>query len=181
MKSLHDYIAERNTTYNFKVKCAKKNPSDVMEQIKNALDAYELVSISKPKSMPVAEHVEFPKAGACECWQFDVEVAYPVTSVQIGQILRERAGLSPDMCSVHSKDTAEQTEAAEAHGKDHKGALLTDENLKDEPGAQDLVGEKRTTSLLKELEKNSVKVAEKTAKGKTTNDLPEGTKSPVGS
>lgn len=181
MKSLHDYIAERNTTYNFKVKCAKKNPSDVMEQIKNALDAYELVTISKPKSMPVAEHVEFPKAGACECWQFDVEVAYPVTSVQIGQILRERAGLSPDMCSVHSKDTAEQTEAAEAHGKDHKGALLTDENLKDEPGAQDLVGEKRTTSLLKELEKNSVKVAEKTAKAKTTNDLPEGTKSPVGS
>lgn len=181
MKSLHDYIAERNTTYNFKVKCAKKNPSDVMEQIKNALDTYELVSISKPKSMPVAEHVEFPKAGPCECWQFDVEVAYPVTSVQIGQILRERAGLSPDMCSVHTKDTAEQTEAAEAHGKDHEGALLTDENLKDEPGAQELVGEKRTTSLLKELEKNSVKVSEKTAKGKTTNDLPEGTKSPVGS
>ena len=181
MKNLHEYIAERNKTYHFKVKCAKNDPGKMMEQIKNALDAYELVSVSKPKSMPVAEHVEFPKAGPCECWQFDVEVAYPATTVQIGQLLRERAGMSADWCSVYTKDTAEQTEAAEAHGKDHEGALLTDENLKDEPGAQELVGEKRTSGLLKELQKNSVKVAEKTAKGKTTNDVPQGTQSPMGS
>ena len=75
MKSLTEYIAALNNTYTFRVKVANKNPTKFMEQIKSALDAYELISISKPKSMPVMEHQEFPKQGACECWQFDVELA----------------------------------------------------------------------------------------------------------
>ena len=59
MKNLHEYIAERNKTYHFKVKCAKNDPSKMMEQIKNALDAYELVSVSKPKSIQAYRHYIF--------------------------------------------------------------------------------------------------------------------------
>jgi len=35
--------------------------------------------------------------------------------------------------------------------------------------------------MLKDLQKHSVPVAEKTAAGKTTNDVPQGTTSPMGS
>jgi hypothetical protein len=181
MKSLTEYIAALNNTYTFRVKVANKNPTKFMEQIKNALDTYELISVSKPKSLPVMEHQEFPQQGACECWQFDVEVAYPTTTVQIGQLLRERANMTPDWVCVQTKDQAEQFATAEAYGKDHKGALLSDATLKDAPGAQELVGQKRITSMLKELQKHSVPVAEKTAAGKTTNDVPQGTTSPMGS
>ncbi len=195
MKSLHAYIAERNTTYDFRIKIAKQDPSEIMEEIKNALDAYELVSISRPKSLPVQEHRDFPKSGACECWQFEAELAYPVTAPQVAQLLKERTGMQAEYVCVYNKVQAEQNDYAEAHGKDHTGSLLLDSELKDVPGAQELVGEKRKDSMLKELEKQSPKMvalesdadlvstksSERTKSASTTNQLPQGTKSPVGS
>lgn len=194
MKSLHDYIAERNSNYSFRIKVAKQNPKDIMEEIKNALNAYELVDITAPKSMPVQEHREFPKWGPCECWQFEATVAYPTTQVQIAQLLKERTGMQAEWVCVYGKQQADDNDAFEAYGKDHTGSLLLDDKLKDVPGAQDLVGSKRKDSLLKELDKASVMLEgpdepdlvttqsrEKTRPAQTTNQLPQGTKSPVGS
>jgi hypothetical protein len=73
------------------------------------------------------------------------------------------------------------TQAAEEAGKGHEGALLTDDSIMVNPGAQELVGQTRIDSMLKDLQKHSVPVAEKTAAGKTTNDVPQGTTSPMGS
>jgi hypothetical protein len=195
MKSLHDYIAERNSNYAFRIKVAKQNPKDIMEEIKNALDAYELVDITTPKSMPVQEHREFPKWGPCECWQFEATVAYPTTTVQIAQLLKERTGMQAEWVCVYGKQQADQNDYAEAYGKDHTGALLLDGELKDVPGGQDIVGDKRKDSLLKELDAQSPKLTalksndelvktsskERTKAAQTTNALPQGTKSPVGS
>ena len=195
MKSLHDYIAERNSNYAFRIKVAKQDPKDVMEEIKHALDAYELVDITTPKSLPIQEHREFPKWGACECWQFEATVAYPTTSVQIAQLLKERTGMQADWVCVYNKQQADDNDAFEAHGKDHTGSLLLDNELKDVPDAQDLVADKRKDSLLKELEKQSPKMValesdaelvstrttERTKPAQTTSQLPQGEKSPVGS
>jgi hypothetical protein len=195
MKSLHDYIAERNSNYAFRIKVAKHNPKDIMEEIKNALDAYQLVDITVPKSLPVQEHREFPKWGPCECWQFEATVAYPVTSPQIYQLLRERTGMQAEWVCVYGKQQADDNDAFEAYGKDHEGALLLDSELKDVPGAQDLVADKRKDSLLKELDQQSPKMvalesdaelvstraSERTRPAATTNQLPQGSKSPVGS
>lgn len=195
MKNLHDYIAERNSNYSFRIKVAKQNPKDIMEEIKNALDAYELVDITTPKSLPVQEHREFPKWGPCECWQFEATVSYPTTGVQIAQLLKERTGMQAEWVCVYGKQQADDNDAFEAYGKDHTGSLLLDGKLKDVAGAQDLVGIKRKDSLLKELEQQSPKMvalesdaelvstraSEKTKPAATTNQLPQGTKSPVGS
>jgi len=195
MKSLHDYIAERNSNYAFRIKIAKQNPKDIMEEIKNALDAYDLVDITAPKSLPVQEHREFPKWGPCECWQFEATVAYPVTSPQIYQLLRERTGMQAEWVCVYGKQQADDNDAFEAYGKDHEGALLLDSELKDVPGSQDLVGNKRKDNLLKELDQQSPKMValesdaelvsirakERTPNAQTTNQLPQGSKSPVGS
>lgn len=194
MKSLHDYIAERNSNYSFRIKVARQNPKDIMEEIKNALNAYELVDITAPKSMPVQEHREFPKWGPCECWQFEATVAYPTTQVQIAQLLKERAGMQAEWVCVYGRQQADDNDAFEAYGKDHEGSLLLDSELKDVPGGQDLVGEKRKDSLLKELDDlmpmkeahetglSDPKLgARKSPPAQTTNQLPQGTKSPVGS
>ena len=190
MKSLHEYIASRNQPYEFRIKLAKINPKgEVMERIKHALDAYELVTVTPAKSLPIQEHREFPKWGACECWQFEATVNYPTTSVQITQLIRERAGINPEWVCVYGKQQADDNDAFEAYGKDHEGSLLLDGELKDVAGAQELVGEKRKDSMLKELDaqspklmgfKNNDPVAEKTKTAQTTNQLPQGTTSPVG-
>jgi hypothetical protein len=95
---------------------------------------------------------------------------------------------------VLGKQQADDNDAFEAYGKDHTGALLLDGELKDVAGAQDLVGDRRRDSMLKELEETSPKMmgfkdpkltttraAEKTPKAATTNQIPQGVKSPVGS
>ena len=131
MKSLQAYISERNTQYDFRIKVAKQDPNEIMEEIKNALDAYELISISKAKSLPIQEHREFPKWGACECWQFEATVAYPTTAPQIAQLLKERTGMQAEWVCVYNKLTADQNDYAEALGKDHTGSLLLDDELKE--------------------------------------------------
>jgi hypothetical protein len=194
MKSLHEYIASRNQPYEFRIKVAKQNPNDIMEEIKNALDAYELVSVTKAKSLPVMEHKEFPKWGSCECWQFEATVNYPTTPVQIAQLLRERTGMNADWVCVYGKQQAEQNDYAEAYGKDHEGALLLDGELKDIAGAQELVGDKRRDSMLKELDAQSPRLTalksndelvktrakERTKPAATTNQIPQGNTSPLG-
>jgi len=181
MKPFQSYIFEINKPYEFRIKMATVNPSSVMDQIKNALDTYQLESVSAVKSIPIQEHREFPQWGPCECWQFDVKVAYPVTVPQIRQTLKERAQLNPDWLAVRNLNEAIDTEEAEALGQDHDGALLDEEELKDAPGAQELAGQSRIGSLLKELESRKFEFAENSNEaGKTTNDAPMSDKSPVG-
>jgi hypothetical protein len=181
MKPFQSYIFELNKPYEFRVKMATVNPKDVMEQIKNALDTYQLESVSAVKSIPIQEHREFPQWGPCECWQFDFKVTYPVTVPAIRQTLKERAGLNPDWINVRNLNEANDTDEQEAHGKDHTGALLDEENLQDAPGAQALAGQSRIGSLLKELESRKFDFAEDSKEaGKDTNATPMGTTSPVG-
>ena len=182
MKPFQEYIYQLNKPYEFRIKMATNNPADFMESIKNALDTYQLESVSAVKSMPIQEHKEFPQWGPCECWTFDIKVAYPVTVPQIRQTLKERAGLNPDWINVRTLGNAVDTEEAEALGKDHTGALLDETELKDAPEAQALAGQSRIGSLLKELESRKFEFAEDSnEKGTTTADAPQGTTSPVGS
>lgn len=180
MKPFQSYIFELNKPYEFRIKMATVDPSTVMEKIKNALNTYQLESVSAVKSLPIQEHREFPQWGPCECWQFDVKVTYPTTAAQIRQIVKERAQINPDWICVRNLNEAIDTEEQEAHGKDHEGALLDETELKDAPGAQELAGQSRVGSLLKELESRSFEFAESSKEsGKTTNDTPQNDASPI--
>lgn len=183
LKPFQTYIYELNKPSEFRVKLAGINPKgEVMDRIKNALEAYQLESISAVKSLPIQEHREFPQwGGPCECWQFDIKVAYPTTAMAMRQTIKERAQINPDWICVRNLNEADYTDAAEAHGKDHEGALLDETELKDEPGAQELAGQSRIGSLLKELESRQFEFAQDSNEaGKTTNDTPQGESSPVG-
>ena len=181
MKPFQSYIFEINKPCEFRIKMANIDPKTVMEQIKNALNTWQLESVSAVKSLPIQEHREFPQWGPCESWQFDVKLAYPTNTVQIRQALKERAQLNPDWICVRNLLEAEMTDEAEARGKDHKGALLDEEELKADEGGQELAGQARIGSLLKELESRKFDVAgTESADSKTTNDVPQNNTSPVG-
>jgi hypothetical protein len=183
MKPFQSYIFELNKPYEFRIKIATVNPKgEVMDKIKHALETFQLESVSPVKSLPIMEHVEFPQWGPCECWQFDVKVVYPTTSIQIRQMIKERAHLNPDWLCVRNLNEAEFTDEAEAYGKDSTGALLDKEELTAAPGGQELAGQIRIGSLLKELESRKQEFA---ATGDTAGAMVPadgiGTKSPVGS
>ena len=191
MKPFQGYIYELSRPYEFRVKMATIDPKSVMEDIKNALNAWQLESVSAVKSLPIQEHREFPQWGPCECWTFDVKVAYPTNNVQIRQALKERARLNPDWIVVRNLHEAEYTDEAEAPNADAaKGALLQQEDLGGSTEGQSLVGQNRIGSLLKELESRKYDIAgtdttvggdKQSSYGKTTNQIAQGNVDPVGS
>jgi hypothetical protein len=189
MKPFQQYIFEINKLYEFRIKIATVEPKgDVMDRIKHALDTYQLESVGPVKRLPIQEHREFPQWGPCECWYFDVKVAYPVNSVGIRQVVKERAQINSDWIMVYNLSEAEYNDEFEAEGKDHEGALLDVTELKDKPGAQELVGQRRISSMMKELatRKFDVQGTDKTdgknvvTTGKTTNSVPQGDISAMG-
>lgn len=183
MKPYQQYVFELNKVYEYRVKIAGTNPTgEVMERIKNALDAYQIETVTTAKSMPIQEHRDFPKLGACECWIFEVSIKYPTTANQLRQLIKERAGINADCVCVYGKNEDNFNEEFESHGKDHEGSLLEQPEMKADEGGQELVGKARTDSLLKELTARTYEFAENSKEaGKTTNSIPTGDKSPVGS
>lgn len=181
MQNLQEYIFQLNTTYEYRVKIAGVNPKGaVMERIKNALDVYEVDTISTARSIPIQEHRDFPKMGPCEAWVFEVTVKYPTTTALLRQMIKERAGVNPECVCVYTKDEDDRNEMDEARGKDVKGARLLDPELKADEGGQERVGQARTDSMLKELTKGKAPGIEKRPAAQKTAASAD-TKSPVGS
>jgi hypothetical protein len=183
LKPFQTYIFELSKPSEFRIKLAGINPTgEVMDKIKNALEAYQLESVSAVKSLPIQEHRDFPQwGGPCEAYQFDVTLTYPTTNIVVRQLIKERAGINVDWINVRNLNEANYTDEAEANGKDHEGALLDETELKDAPDAQALAGQSRIGSLLKELESRKFEFAQESKEtGKTTNNAPMGNKSPVG-
>jgi hypothetical protein len=182
MKSFQTYIAELSRPSEFRIKLAGVNPrGDLLDQIKRALDTYQLESISAVKSLPVQEHRDFPQwGGPCEAYQFDVSLAYPTNAVQVRMMIQERARVNPDWISVRNLHEAEYTDEAESMGKDHTGSVLLEPEMKTESG-QEYAGQTRIGNLLKELESHKFEFAKaNTEKARTTNEAPQGDVSPVG-
>lgn len=182
MKNFQNYFYESSKLFEFRVKLAGIEPKGpVMESIKMAIDAYQIETISKIKRLPIQEHRDFPKSGPCECYMFDVAVKYPTIVEQIRQLIVDRARIPGDSVCVYTKAQVEQQEIVDDSVDSKSGSLLEDPELASE-SAQDVVGEKRLTSFLKELETTKHEIAGKEkATGKTTSELPQGTTSPVGS
>lgn len=183
MKPYQQYIADLNHVYEYRVKIAGVDPKgEVMERIKNALNAFDLDTVTTPKSMPIQEHRDFPKLGACECWTFEVAIKYPTTANQLRQLIKERASINADCVCVYGKYEDDFNEEFEGHGKDHTGSLLEQPEMAADAGGQELAGQARRDSLLKELSARTYEFAAKSdATGKTSIDTPGDTKSPVGS
>lgn len=185
MKPFTQYLYHTQKIYEFCIKLAEVDVSeDNLSRIKNALEAYCVESMSKPRRLPIQEHRDFPKMGPCECHVINIGLKYPTTTEQLTQIVAERALLDKGRVCVYTKDDFEQQVAINSEAV-RTEPLLTDPTLEDEAGAQALVGQARVGSFLKELEKNKTSKYEiagkEKADGTTTDSLPQGTKSPVGS
>jgi len=197
MKTFKTYLQESVKTYSFRVRLADCDcNAELMDKIEQALSAFKLVDITKPKSMPIARTNEFYKLGPVGRHSFDIGTAYPAIPTQIQQAIHNCCGVPMTHISVANAAADDQDAAAEA-APDHTDsgkALLADPDLKqDDNNAQDHVGLKKVDSLLKELEKNRAVLSQykgindeilangesKETTAKTTNSAPQNNRSPI--
>lgn len=186
MKSFTAYLTESNRTYDFRVRIAGDLPDDLVGKIKTVLEAYKLVSMSKPKRLPVQETNEFPNMGPIEMHIMDIVLQYPTTDAQVRSLVAERAGIQPACIKVTPTNSPYENilDGNEVSNVDG-GVVLDDPVMKAEKVDADLVGDARIPNLLKELEETR-KYEYPTAAGgkspvaKTTNQIPVGQSSPIG-
>ena len=181
MKTFTEYLTEAtDKTYDFKIKTCCELDKDKLDAMENVLKAYDMVSMSKPKRLPIKEHPgEFPNKGPIEVHVIEASVKMPVTPPQIKEMMKQRAGVNEADIIVYTKGQEESYVADQ--GAEAEGALLEKDLEKSDNSEHGT--EKFKNSMLKDLE-SSIKheyADPNTEKGKTSNDLPMGDKSPMGS
>ena len=191
MKNFLNYLAESHKTYEFRIKLANINPDEKMDMLEAALNAYGLESITKAKRLPIKESdIDFPSMKNCQLYLMDAILTYPCNNDKIRAMIAERAGIPAAHIIVVPKNHPEEiwrwNEDGTSDLKEYvKGEAVLDKPLPEATAEQKAAGEAyaNATSILKEL--SDVKLAEaeggKTEDAKTTNDLPQGNDSPLGS
>jgi len=185
MGLLENYIIQCRKVYEFRIRIAEMDQDGSIDRIESALKAFDVASVSKPKRAPIQEDTDFPEMGPVEVHMIEIECNYPCTPEQIHNVLRERAGIAGNKFVVRTKATEELRAIPDMAAPNKKGeSVLANPDLAEVAGAQDEVGIKRLESMLKELQANPSRDYKKEGpaaeKAKTTNDMPQGQTSPVG-
>jgi len=190
MKNFLNYLEQSQKTYEFRIKIANIDPAEKLAVLESALDAYGLESLGKPKRLPLKESdVDFPNHGTVELYLMDAVLKYPCNEYQLRTIIAERAGIAQaNIVIVPTNHPEEQRRWNEDNSSDIKeyaqGESVLDKPYEDNPEAKK-AGDAYASfnTILKELTELKLAEAEggKTPAAKTTNELPTGDKSPVGS
>ncbi len=149
MKTFSQYLAESTKTYIFKLKVA--GDTDNAEQtIKEALQKFSVVSVSKGRRSPVQEvQIDFPNIPCSRVTAWDIEIKYPTTPDILEEYLARELKVSRNYIRVtHVNESL--AEYCSAMDEKSGESLLLRSELEGE-SAQELVGTKRMTGLIKEL------------------------------
>ena len=178
MKKFTSYLAESVKTYNFKLTIAGECDKDMQDKLKNAANKYDVIKMSGVKRLPIQRSNDFPTLGAIEINLIDLEVRDPVTPEQLTNLFNEVC------CEAHIKvrtaaQAADVVPVAEADPEKYEPVLTSE---LEETDTKEFRTDSQIEALMKEFQSMAAKYeGPKETKAKTTNDLPQGVTSAVGS
>lgn len=177
------YLAESEKEYRFRLKFANLPEDFDDSKLETHLEKYGLKSLSAPKKTPIQQHPsDFQTLRNADVHIMDAVLTYPVTTPELLQFVADVTGLPDSQIVVINSDHPEELEReeeAEAPEEEYEPLLTKDYELEDN---QDLVGEKRKSEVVKNLETKKYDFAGKLSRKKTkfNTDQKEGKTSPVG-
>jgi len=196
MKNFKEYLSESKKQYNFKVKIAGDFTTEQEDSMKCLLGRFttsDKLSAVKKSTTPIqALPLDFPQLRNCEVNIYEVTLDYPTTQQELTEYLSSELGISKQNLVV--RRPGEPTEEYQEPQEKREGALLNDPDYKEagSPQFEDYYGDKYNTGFVKELN-DILKLQRKergevipnasddvtSADGKTTNDIPQNTTSPI--
>jgi hypothetical protein len=186
MKSFRQYLLESQRQYHLTIKLAFKPDTETLDAIEQALQRFQLDSITAPKSLPIKRvDKDFPGVNSPETYAIQIVLNYPTTADFVRNTIAN-IGLELQQVSVVSTDHAESVDIEEENiGKNtsDKPLLQTEYEKQDNKKISsenfgDAYNEKLVKNAAGSMDEIVPKNLRKT-KGKTTNDLPIGTKSAI--
>lgn len=185
MKHFKEYLAESERTYHYRIKMVGDTPPNFLKDLEDQMQQFDIVKISGPKTTPVQlKPADFPAFSNDRVTSVDVEFRYPAIEPQIKQ-LAQIIGFDPNriimLTAAHEDSLDKEREKIEAENKD----LLTNTDFPAPDKEQNALSKDYATgpydhAVLKNAYRSDFTVAGgKTREAQTTNDLPQGVKSPM--
>lgn len=185
MNTLAKYLAESQRTYNYRIKIVGDVPAGFVKGLEAKLDQFDVVKMSAPKTTPVRKtNTDFPAFPNQSMTIVDVEFRYPAVEPQIKQ-LAQLMGLDPNRIvmntTAHEDSLNQEANRVDELNRD----LLKDTDYPADDAEQralkkDYSAEPHDHVVLKNAYRSDFTVAGgRTPAAKTTNDLPQGVKSPI--
>jgi hypothetical protein len=180
MKSFVEYLNESAKQYMFRVRLACDCDQSLIAKLKAALEKYGVDDVSEPKRLPITQkaygfdHLDNP-----EIHVVDVVTNYPCTPQQLSAVLNE-IGIPASMAMVTTpnQEVIISPMASEAG----EGKAILDKDLPKSTYPQVLADlEQALTKREPGKYQYTYAAKDKTSTGQTTNDIPQGKASPVGS
>lgn len=185
MKSFAKYLAESERTYDYRIKLCGRIPDEQVRELKSKLDQFDPVKMGDVKVTPIQKILtDFPNNQNDAVTMFDVSFRYPAIEPQIKQLYQLMGG-NPNLVvmqtQAHVDGLVDEADRVETENKD----LLANTDLPAPDAEQralkkDYSAEPHDHVVLKNAYRSDFTVAGgKTPAAKTSNDLPQGTRSPM--
>ena len=185
MKTLAQYLTEGAKTFDYRIKIVGDVPSEFIKQLKSQLKKFDPASIGEIKSTPImSRHMDFPDFPNESVSMMDVTFRYPVTPPQIQQVAR-LLGFDENRICIVQQNWAEGMDKELLGIEEQNADLLNTPYPADNKEQKDLKKDYAAVGKDKQVVKNSAEAAKWTVAGgrtppaETTNDLPQGVKSPM--
>jgi hypothetical protein len=198
MKNFLQYLSEVQKTYEFRIKIANCDPKDKLDGLKVGLAEYAVESVSDAKRLPIkANDIDFPSIPNVEVFLMDAVLKYPVNDAKLRTIVAERLGCSLSQVVVVPAGHPEEIWRWDLEGNELR-EYVQGENVLTQPLPEASADQKAASkfyseagTILKELNKpakfeiagddTTVGGDKDPAYDKTSNEVPQGQLSPVGS
>lgn len=182
MKPFAQYLVESTKTYSYRIKIVGDVDAEFVKNFKDQLKKFDPVSIKDMKKTPIlAKPADFPEQTNQAVNMMDVEFRYPAIFPQIEQIAK-LLGLEADRICMNDLKWSEGMDN-ELLGIEDQKDLLTSDYPADSAEQKKLskeYSEGNQQVVANSAEKATWEVAGgKTPPAVTTNQLPQGVKSPM--
>jgi len=184
MKTFHQYLAESQRTYDYRIKLLGEVPPEFIKHLEEKMAQFDIVKMSRPKSTPVQKLLkDFPGAENESMTFMDVSFRYPAIEPQIKQ-LAQLCGFNPNYIALQTQayDDSITKEIADITAQNKDLIADTDYPAPDAEQralSQDYSANPYQHAVLKNEYRSDFTVAGgKTPPAKTTNDIPTQDTSP---
>ena len=184
MKPFAKYLAESERTYNYRIKVVGDVPAGFFKELRDKCAQFDVVKMSDAKSTPVRRAIpDFPAFPNQPMNIVDVEFRYPAIEPQIKQ-LGQLLGLDPNrivmMATPYEESMDIESQKIQDQNKDLLDSPYPAPDAEQRALKKDYATGPYDHAVLKNAYRSNFTIAgEKTPAAKTTNELPQGNKSPM--
>ena len=152
MKSLKQYLAESEKTYEFRLRSLNEISDEHMDRIEAHMKKYNMESMGAPKKTVMHKPRGFADVGAQEVYIYDFATKLPATPHALHEEIASICGCSMGSMIVHNMKEAEELWEVEEESDEEAKSVLADADYSEAEkiNPEDHYGDKYNEKMVKD-------------------------------